>query len=227
MTSAVSHPGVASPAARWAIAAAVGWQALLVALIFLRPDLDPSWHTISEWAIGRHGWLMVLAFLLSATSYALLFVALRSQVPGWWGRLGLGMLALCAIGTVGVGVFVTDPMPLTPDRPLTIRGTLHVVTGTSAAMLLPAAALLLNLGLALRNPAWRPARRVLLWTAALPLLAFLGSAVHLALFVMPLGVGAYGPGVPIGWPPRLVFLTYTAWLITVAWQATRRVGRAE
>ena len=25
---------------------------LLIAPIFIRPDLDPSWHTISEWAIG-------------------------------------------------------------------------------------------------------------------------------------------------------------------------------
>ena len=226
MTS-TSDAGEASPAARWAIAAALGWQALLVALIFLRPDLDPSWHTISEWALGRYGWLMVLAFILSATSYALLFVALRSQVSVWWGRVGLWILLLCAICTAGVGVFVTDPMPLTPARPLTTSGVVHIVSGAAAAVLLPFAALLINLGLALRNPAWRPARRLLSWIAPLPFIALLGSALHLALFVMPLGVGAYGPGVQIGWPPRLVFLAYTAWLITVAWQALRRVGRRE
>ena len=38
--------------------------------LFLRPDLDPSWHTISEWAIGQHGWIMSGAFLISALSYA-------------------------------------------------------------------------------------------------------------------------------------------------------------
>lgn len=43
-------------AARLASAAAISYQALLVLLIFLRPDLNPSWHTISEWAIGRYGW---------------------------------------------------------------------------------------------------------------------------------------------------------------------------
>jgi hypothetical protein len=43
-------------AARLASAAAISYKALLVLLIFLRPDLDPSWHTISEWAIGRYGW---------------------------------------------------------------------------------------------------------------------------------------------------------------------------
>ena len=45
-------------AARMAIAAAALYQLLLFTLIALRPDLDPYWHTISEWAIGPWGWLM-------------------------------------------------------------------------------------------------------------------------------------------------------------------------
>ena len=50
------------------IIAALGWQLLALLLILLRPDLHPSWQTISEWAIGPFGWLMQLGFLLSATS---------------------------------------------------------------------------------------------------------------------------------------------------------------
>lgn len=46
---------ISTAAARLAIATIVSYQVLLVVLIFLRPDLDPSWHTISEWAIGRYG----------------------------------------------------------------------------------------------------------------------------------------------------------------------------
>lgn len=147
MASATTSPVSLAPArlsaaraapARLSIAAVATYQLLLVALIFIRPELDPSWHTISEWAIGRHGWIMVLAFLVS-----------------------------------------------------------------------------------FGNSAWVRARRALLWTAGLPLLALVGSLVHLALFVVPLGEGAYGPGVPIGWPPRLLLLSYMVWLITVAWQAIR------
>ena len=77
-------------AARLSIAAVITYQVLLIALIFIRPDLDPSWHTISEWAIGRHGWIMVLAFLISAVSYGSLFVAIKSQIHGIWGKIGLG-----------------------------------------------------------------------------------------------------------------------------------------
>jgi len=72
-------------AARLSIAAVITYQVILIALIFIRPDLDPSWHTISEWAIGRHGWIMVLAFLISAVSYGSLFVAIKSQIRGRGG----------------------------------------------------------------------------------------------------------------------------------------------
>jgi uncharacterized protein DUF998 len=132
-------------AARLSIAAVITYQVMLIALIFVRPDLDPSWHTISEWAIGRYGWMMVLAFLVSALSYGSLFVAVKSQVRALWGRIGLGLLLICTIGTVGVGVLVTDPMPLTPQHGLSTRGALHLISGSSALMLLPFAALLINL----------------------------------------------------------------------------------
>jgi hypothetical protein len=186
--------------------------------------LDPSWHTISEWAIGPYGWMMVLAFLLSALSYGSLFVAIKSQVRGILGKAGLGLLLICAIGTVGVGVFVTDPMPITPQKGLSTSGALHVVFGAGALILLPFAALLLNLSLALKNPAWTPSRRLLLWTAGVPLLGLVGAVVHLAVVVIPMGDNAYGPGVPIGWPPRIVFLSYTVWLVTLATQAFK-LGR--
>ena len=132
-------------AARLSIAAVITYQVLLVALIFIRPDLDPSWHTISEWAIGSHGWIMSMAFLISAMSYAALFVMLKSQIRGILGRIGLGILLICVIGTVGVGVFTTDPYP--PEKTLSTHGILHITFGTSALMLLPFAALLIRLSL--------------------------------------------------------------------------------
>jgi len=204
--------------AAWlSIAAVVTYQVLLIVLIFLRPDLDPSWHTLSEWAIGPYGWMMSMAFLVSATSYAALFIMLKSQIHDAMGHIGLGILLICTIGTVGVGTFVTDPMPL--RYPLSTTGTIHLVSGTSQLMFLPAAAFLINLSLARKNQAWMPARRVLLWTGSLPLVALAGFLVHLSIFVIPLGPSAHGPGVPVGWPARFLFLTYMVWLIALARQA--------
>jgi hypothetical membrane protein len=210
---------ISTRAARLAIAAIATYQVLLIVLIFLRPGLDPSWHTISEWAIGPHGWIMSAAFLISALSYAALLLMLKSQLRGILGRTGLGILLICAIGAAGVGIFKTDPMPL--HFPLSARGTLHVIFGTSQLVLLPFAALLINLSLARNNEAWGSARRVLLWTAGLPLFGFLSFAVYSAIFVFPLGPDAYGPGVNIDWPPRFAFLAYMLWVVTLGWQAIR------
>jgi hypothetical membrane protein len=216
--STTKSPAVLSvAAARLSIAAAIAYQLILLALIFLRPDLDPSWHTVSEWAIGPYGWLMQTAFVVSAVSYGALFVVVRRHVRGVLGRIGLAILLLCAIGAAGVGLFVTDPMPLRP--PLSTTGTFHVVFGTIQLMLLPFAALPVTVALMRRSAAWADARPVLRWTAGLPLLAFIGFVVHLALFVIPLGPSAYGPGVQIGWPPRVLFLIYGIWVISVAHQA--------
>lgn len=166
---------ISTAAARLAIGAIILYQILLIVLIFLRPELDPSWHTISEWAIGPYGWMMSGAFLISAISYSALFVMLRSQLNGSIGRIGLGILLVCVIGAIGVGIFKTDPMPL--HTPLSTIGTLHVIFGTSQLMLLPFAALLINLSLARKKQTWAMARRVLLWTAGLPLFGFLAFAV--------------------------------------------------
>jgi hypothetical membrane protein len=217
--SLATSPTISTAAARLAIAATVSYQVLLLVLLVLRPDLDPSWHTISEWAIGPHGWIMSAAFLVSSLSYASLFLMLKSQLRGTLGRTGLGILLICSIGAAGVGICTTDPMPF--HFPLSTRGTLHVVFGTSQLVLLPLAALLINLSLARSNPPWRPARRILLWTAGLPLFGFLCFAVYSGIFVFPLGPGAYGPGVNIGWPPRFAFLTYMLWVVSLGWQAIR------
>jgi Protein of unknown function (DUF998) len=215
---------ISTKTARLAIAAIITYQVVLIALIFLRPDLAPSWHTISEWAIGPYGLVMSGAFLISALSYAALFAMLKSQVHGILGRMGLGILLICVIGATGLGIFTTDPMPM--HFPLSTRGMLHVIFGTSQLVLLPFAALLINLSLARNNEALRSARRVLLWTAGLPLFGFVSFVGYSAIFVFPLGPGAYGPGVNIGWPPRFAFLTYMLWVVILGCQAIRCSRRA-
>ncbi len=53
-TAAISTP-VSIRAARLAMVGIIVYQPLIVALIFLRPDVPPTWHIISEWAIGPYG----------------------------------------------------------------------------------------------------------------------------------------------------------------------------
>jgi hypothetical protein len=205
-------------AARGSIAAVLTYQALLAALIFIRPELDPDWQTISVYALGPRGWIMVLAFLISASSYALLFTAVAGDARGPLGRIGLGLLAVCVAGTVGVGLFRTDPITASPGSGTAV-GALHTAFGSTALVLLPFAALLINLSLARRDTGWATARRPLLWTSALPLLAFAGHAAWVVVELPP--DGRLGPGVNVGWPARLLLLAYMVWLIVLAVQAVK------
>ncbi len=110
-SATVTTPATVVVAARLLIAAIFAYQILLAAVTFIRPELDPTRKPISEYAIGRHGWVTVLAFLAAAMSYGCLFVAVRPAIRGSAGRVGFGILGVCALGTVGVGVGVFVPIP--------------------------------------------------------------------------------------------------------------------
>ena len=209
----VTATRIVLPAAQLSMAGALAFLVLLTTLHFIKPELDPSWRVISEYEIGDYGWMMRLAFFSLALSCIALVSAIQSQVLGIWGKFGLGLLLLSAVGMVIAGIFTSDSM--TGSR--TPTGQIHEL----AAMLdsIPFAAMLINLTLIGKNPAWSPARRLLLWTAFLPLLGlvmFIGSVA-----VMFPNDGKFGPEVLIGWPNRFFIVTHAVWLITVAWQALK------
>jgi hypothetical protein len=215
--SVLSNPAAkvsSQAAARVSLAATAIFVALLATLHIIKPELDPSWHFISEYAIGPYGWLMMLTFFCLALSCASLFIAIKSQVPTLAGKIGLALLLITAIGMIIAGIFPTDP--ITTDREaMTRTGQLHELG--AFLDLLPFAALLISWSLAQHSPAWRPARRVLAWTAWLPLLGlviFMGST----MLMLPAD-GRFGPEVLVGWPNRLLILTYCIWLAAIAWQA--------
>lgn len=198
--------------AKLSIAMAILYQLLLIILIVLRPDLPVYSTTISEWAIGPFGWLMQVAFAISALCYLFLFLTLKNDVTGVWGKTGRWLLFICFIGTLGVGVFVTDPYP--PDFTITTT-MLHTLSGTLGMVLLPWAALFIGNNL-YRNVQWHHYKSLLRFLKFLPLAAFAGFIIHMTLYVVPLGENASGPNVPVGYPPRIMFLTYHVWVVITA-----------
>ena len=208
---------ISRSAALLAFAGAATFAVLLAALHFLKPGLDPSWHFISEYAIGRHGWVMVLAFLSLALGYVGLFVAIWSQLRTIVGKSERVLLLVSALGLVIAAVFTTDPISVS-EKAVTTEGTLHNLGGT-LGIAMPFAAALIGWKLA-RNPAWSSAKRPLLWATGLALVAFMVSFVSLDVMVSQSG-GEFGPDVLVGWPNRFGVLAYSAWLMVVAWQALR------
>ena len=204
-------------AARVAFAGGAAFVLLLAALHVIRPDLDPSWHFVSEYAIGEYGWMMAVAFLALALSYVALFVTLRLQIQTLAGRIGLALLLVSSVGLILAGLFTTDPLLASPEA-RTARGKLHSVGGT-LGIVIPFAAALISWSLA-RSRGWSLARVPLLWSAGLVVIGFLVSAGSLAVLLWQSG-GTFGPEVPVGWPNRLEIMAYTLWPMVVAWCAVR------
>ena len=149
-----------------AVAASVAFQLLMIAAILLRPEIDPARKPISEYTIGRLGWLTVLGFQASAVAYASLAAALRHQLRDHLVRMALFLLCYCALATAVVGLCVADPVT-TPMSELTARGRVHLLAGVSAFVVLPVAAVAINISLS-RTVAWAGSRMLLILTGLLP-----------------------------------------------------------
>ena len=215
-TTSKPLPAISETAARVSFAAAATFLVLLAVLHFIKPEFDPSWNMISQYEIGRYGWVMQLAFLSLALSCLTLVVAIHSQVRTIWGRIGLALLLVTAIGMTIAAINVTDPIT-TPRAEMTAHGNLHglgFILGVPSQMI---AAVLISLSLR-RNAAWLPARRALLWTAQLPWVSVVAMVVTL-MVLLPRHGGKFGPGVVVGLPNRLYIIACCVWLMTVAWNA--------
>ncbi len=186
--------------------------ALLGGLHSLRPDLDPSWRFISEYARGDFGWLMSLAFTALAVACLSGLWVFRQAAGGWPGRIGAVLLGISSLGMLMAAVFVTDPINTPTDR-LSLSGALHSLGGGLNFTTL--AVIALTLGLA-RNERWQGSV-ALLW-----LLAGLGLLADLAFVVSASAAGdGFGPGNYTGLLGRIVMVSVAAWMITAGAHAIR------
>lgn len=211
---------ISPQAARIAFGAGISFLVLLTLLHILKPELNPSWHFISEYAIGNSGWLMVLAFFTLSAGYAALFLALKSQVQTIGGKIGLALLLISAVGFAIAGIFVTDPIITPPDQ-RSMTGQLHELG--ALLDLTPFAAPLIAWSLARHNPNWASAKRALWATAWLPLIGLVVFSGAVALLSPE---GKFGSDVLVGWPNRFLIVTYCVWLAVVAWQAIKLRARS-
>src|SRR5687768_2450188 len=99
------RPCCARHAAQVALAAGALFVAALAAVHLVKPDLDPTWRPISEYALGDFGWLMTLAFVAWAASAMILAVTLGAHIRTRVGRIGQGFLLLGGLGPLLAAIF--------------------------------------------------------------------------------------------------------------------------
>lgn len=197
--------------ASFAMFAAFAFVIALMALHIVRSDLPPSQHMISEYAVGRHGWIMAVAFFALATSFISLAVAFIPSATGILGRLALVTLVVAGVGAAFGGLFPMDPAGTPPDQ-FSTSGKLHGVgfmLGVPGTLL---AVTLLSIYL-WRQPEWQPVR---------PMLALTAAAVWLLMIVFGasmskiMSTGANDPSLRIGVQNRALVLSWATWVFLVA-----------
>jgi hypothetical protein len=190
---------------------------LLALLHFLEPEYN-SGHLISEYQLGRHGWMMSLAFGSFGIGAMLLAQVIPPHVSTRSGRWRPWGLWLIGVALVAAGLF-----PPIPTRPVVAFG--HGVSGLVVILGSPSVFLLARRRLA-HEPPWAGTSRQLRWATALAwvgLLSFLGSTVVFA------GGAARDPAMglhsAISISNRLMITTYCLWFAVAAWGPARHASR--
>lgn len=219
------RPKIAGAGARLSIAAAAAVLLLLISLHVLSPEFDPSFRMVSEYALGQYGWVLSLLFLAWGISSWALAVALWSEVATTAGKVGRWLLVVAGLGEALAAVF-----DVTHDLGHSIAGVLGVGG-------FPVAAVLLSVSLG-RLPAWRGAKKPLLWLAHLSWISVLLLGASLVLMTvqfaqanggqlpqqapMHLPAGVLGLD---GWADRLIVLVNCVWVVVAGWQAMKVAGQ--
>jgi hypothetical protein len=202
-----------TPAATIAIIGTVASLAALVMLHVVSPEFAPSWRMVSEYANGRHAWVLTLVFAGWAVSSFALIPALWPISATTLGKVGLAFLALAGVGqTMG-----------------TLFDINHKMHGPAAMIGIPSlciAAVIITLALARRGDVAAPP----VWSAHLPWISFLLMLGAFALFIsalksagvdvsaqteplseLPDGVSGY-----VGWANRFLFAASYLWTALAA-----------
>lgn len=210
---------VSFPAARVAIIFSSACLILVALLHFLKPDYAPTWHFVSEYAIGEFGWVMKIAFMCWAISCFALCAAVKPQINTLAGKIGLVLLVIVGISMITGGIFVMDPLTASKDE-LTTHGNLHALSGMVGIPGKPIAALLISYSL-VRHPSWRPVKRSILWSAHFTWISLVLMMGYLGIKMGETG-GQFGPEVVVGLFNRLLVIAYCLWVMVVAKRAMRR-----
>jgi hypothetical protein len=197
---------------------------ILFLLHFLKRELDPSWRMISEYEIGRFGWMMRLAFFSWGVSVLAMLITIWPSLQPVSGTISRWWFVLIGFALFGAGIFKTNPITEhTPNR----VNTIHTLCGALVILTFPIAATLAVNSL-LRNSLWSASQGLLIFATVLTwigMVAYFASIIISGIInpatVKNASAEKFGPHVLQGWPNRFLVVTYMIWLIIIAGIALR------
>lgn len=190
--------------------------ALLTLLHFLKRELDPKWRMISEYEIGKNGWLMRIAFFSWAASTAS-FMAVLLRVSRTAHVVVFVWLSVIGLCLIGAGIFRTDPIMEVSSN---FRNVIHSVCGSVVILTFPIVATIAFTAYSRENlwntPGYLLVATVFTWIG---LLGFFAS-IAISRRRDPTA-GRTGPTVYLGWPNRIMVLFYVIWILVASMSMPR------
>jgi uncharacterized membrane protein len=199
-----THRASHSTSAFFAGGATVCFSSALLAIVLmhvLRPDYTPVNHMISDYAVGRFGWIMTTAFVALACGILMLLAGLARCGPASaLARVGMFFLGVPCIGLIVTAIYPTD---LEEARSATRSGNIHTISFLVNVVSILLAVALLSASFR-SHTAWRNHQRTAIALASLVVLAFIFQFLTLHR------------GAPYGIANRLFVSLLFAWLLTTS-----------
>jgi hypothetical protein len=172
--------------------------AALLVMHMVQPDYTVVDHMISDYAVGKFGWIMTTAFFSLSLGCLTLAIGLFLDGPSsWLGRIGAALLVVAFAGLVVTALFPTD----LETAPTTRTGDIHTLSFqvNVVSILVSTICLALSYG---RSPRWRHRRIPALLFAGLLLAAFIAQFLTLHR------------GAPYGIANRLFVAALMVWFLS-------------
>jgi hypothetical protein len=187
-----SHPGGRLPGTL----VVAGFATFLVAVAVLhivQHDKDPRHNWVSDYANGRGGWLMTIAFLGAATGLLGLALGIaRCVQPSRPRTVAVVAFAIASLGTVASGVFASDPPGADGSVGYTTVGAIHDLSGLVGGLAVLVGLFALARACR-RDPAWERIARIVRVFAVLFVVGLITEIVMGELSTMgPDGDGVTG-----------------------------------
>lgn len=176
---------------------------LLITLHFIEPEFEPSKHLISEYELGRFGFLMSLAFFSLGAGLLSTIISTWADVKTIGGLVGRLWFLVLFTALIGAGIFYPYAEPNTASK-------LHTLCGMLVIFTLPIAATVYGSGLS-KSSRWSDSKRLLLIAALIAWLGFTAFIGSLLIF-RPVRTPGHVELV-VGWQNRFMMLCYSAWII--------------
>ena len=190
------------------IISGLAFLAILFILHFIKPEFDPSWRMISEYEIGKNGWMMRVAFFIWAICIGS-FVFNLLEVSGTIHYVIYIWYSVIAIALIGAGTFKTDPITNSTNS---FTNVMHKVCGSIMILTFPIIGTVFTVTY-IKSEEISMKWLLIIMTALLwmgQIWFFMATAS--AQKKNP-NVKQGSPEIKLGWPNRIMVIIYVIWLI--------------